>query len=176
MSSELANVYADALLSVARDEGKVDSFKQEIVEITPLFSGDFIRFLATLNIEKKVKKDLVKMAFKDLNVYLLNFIYLLIDKNRIRYIKEIFKSYLNKANEFLKIKTVKVYSARPLGIEQKERLKKALKNKYQMEIELVELVDPSLIAGIKVVIDDKMLDASMANKISELKKTLKESW
>ena len=176
MSSEVANVYAEALLSLAREEDKILAFKNEIKAIMPLFDSEVIAFLATYNIDKSLKKDVMKMAFKDLSVELLHFIYLLIDKNRIRYIKEIFKSYLLMANEALKIKVVEVVSARPLKEADKKRLLEALKMKFKMTIELEEVLDERLISGIRVKMDDQLVDVSMAHKIEDLKKTLKESW
>ena len=176
MNSEVALVYVEALLSLAREEDKVLEFKNEIMAITPLFDSEMVRFLATYNIDKSSKKDVIKMAFKDLSVELLHFIYLLIDKNRARYIKEIFKSYLTKANEVLRIKVVEITSPRPLKEGDKQRLTEALKEKFKMDIELLEIIDTSLISGIRVKMGDQMIDASLSHKIEDLKKTLKESW
>ena len=80
------------------------------------------------------------------------------------------------ANEALKIKVVEVVSARPLKEADKKRLLEALKMKFKMTIELEEVLDERLISGIRVKMDDQLVDVSMAHKIEDLKKTLKESW
>ena len=46
MSTEVANVYAEALLSLAREEDKILAFKNEIKAIMPLFDSEVIEFLA----------------------------------------------------------------------------------------------------------------------------------
>ena len=63
-----------------------------------------------------------------------------------------------------------VYSPRELSSEERENLSKQLlesKEKLSSEVEFV--VDESLIDGLKIVYNDKMLDLSLESQIKSLK-------
>lgn len=63
------------------------------------------------------------------------------------------------------IKEVEIVTIFPLGKERKEMLRQKLSSKLQMEIELTERIDDSLVAGILIKLGRLILDGSLANKL-----------
>lgn len=67
-----------------------------------------------------------------------------------------------------------------LNTRQLKKKKKVVVNgltkKIGKEIHLNEIVDQSLIAGIKIEVDGKIIDASMLKEMTDLKKELKKGW
>lgn len=63
------------------------------------------------------------------------------------------------------IKEVEIVTIFPLGKERKEMLRQKLSSKLQMEIELKEKIDDSLVAGILIKLGRLILDGSLANKL-----------
>jgi F0F1-type ATP synthase delta subunit len=62
-------------------------------------------------------------------------------------------------------------SARPLSMEAKNALETFVKNAYTgtTKVVLREAIDPSVIAGVRLELPDKQLDATVASKLEKLK-------
>ena len=83
------------------------------------------------------------------------------DKEKI--IDEVFKNQDINIINFLKVIVNK---------KQVEEIEKALKVRLNCEVELVNLIDERLLGGVKVVIEDKIFDGSIKNKLEKLKSSL----
>lgn len=62
-----------------------------------------------------------------------------------------------------------VYSAHPLPAAQLERLRTTLAGKYGTQLKLNEIVDRSLLGGVRIQIGDDVIDGSIASRINELR-------
>ena len=70
------------------------------------------------------------------------------------------------------IQVVYVNSATALNDEQIAKLKVALMNKLNQKVELVLRVDEDLMAGIRIKINDQIIDNTAKNKLERLKKVV----
>jgi len=77
-----------------------------------------------------------------------------------------------KKQEKVKITSGVVYSVYLLSEALLKELESALSEKYECVIELENRIDPSLIHGIKVEIDNFVLDDSTKAKLASLKEQL----
>ena len=59
--------------------------------------------------------------------------------------------------------------AAPLGVAQAGRLAKALSAQYGANIRINEVVDPSILGGMRVQIGDEIIDGTIANRITDLR-------
>lgn len=68
---------------------------------------------------------------------------------------------------------MQVVVSSPIAISssQKQTLQKAVEKKYG-KVEMVEVVDPSLIGGVKVTIGSHQIDATVKSKLNQLKQQL----
>ena len=80
-----------------------------------------------------------------------------------------FDTLLNNEN---KIKEVTVYSVEYLSNKEKDDLVKKLESKYSCTIQLENIIDKELIAGIVIKIDDTVYDNSLKNRLSILTASL----
>jgi F-type H+-transporting ATPase subunit delta len=70
----------------------------------------------------------------------------------------------------------KVSSVEPLKHQMKTNLEHALKKRYGAEhVVLTESIDPSLIGGLKVEVNNEVIDLSIKNKIKKLQEHLTKS-
>ncbi|MDE6448587.1 MAG: ATP synthase F1 subunit delta [Muribaculaceae bacterium] len=101
---------------------------------------------------------------------LIDFIRLLEENRRIGFIRGIALAYIAIYRREHEIATVTVTSAAPLQPDATERLMSLIKSRHpQGSIEYREVVDPSLIGGFTVAIDNQRLDASIKNELKQLR-------
>lgn len=169
--SEIASSYAEALLSVAKDNDKVKVFKDELSLVNKAFNDveNIKAFFANVKISKNEKKQLLEDSFKgQIDQLLINFLKVLIDRGRISMYQEIFKEYRQVANKELNIKEGIVESARPLTDSQIKTLEKSLGD----NVELYPRINANLISGFKIILDNQVFDVSMREKIDNLSSML----
>ena len=65
-----------------------------------------------------------------------------------------------------------VHVVRPLGDADRDRLAAALKAQYGREIHLNEIVDPSVIGGMRVEIGDDVFDATVSSRLDDARRKL----
>jgi F-type H+-transporting ATPase subunit delta len=68
------------------------------------------------------------------------------------------------------VATVRV--AQPLANAERDRLKRALANQYGREIHLNEVVDPSVIGGVRVEIGDDVVDGTVVGRLDDARRRL----
>ncbi len=171
---QISEMWAKVLLDVAIEEGEVEKIKDEVDRITPLFDDDFLRFLKAPKITKEDKKAMIDMISDDHIIK--NFLKLIIDKGRTSSINSILRCFRHLYLDHKHIKEVRVITARSIDDDLKSKLITSLKRKLDSEVILSEEIDERLLSGIKVIIDDKVIDVSMQKKIKDLRRTLLESW
>lgn len=169
----VATRYAESLFSLAVDLKLVNEYKEQISFINDSFNEvDVKSFFASSRINKDEKKRLCEKAFKDnIDKYILNFLYVLIDKNRMIYYEEIFDEFINLCNEYLHIDVGVVEVAHDIDQNLLNELEDALSNKDK-KIELKIKTNKELISGFKITIKNRIIDNSMKNRIDELQEAL----
>jgi len=116
----------------------------------------------------EITKDLRKTEIKE---KILKFVRFLAKNNHLSLINKIigeFKAYTKKQEG---IQEVELVSARPIGIEIRQRLISILNRKSK--IELKEKIDPGLLGGMVIKIGNTMIDGSIRRRLSILSDKLK---
>lgn len=83
--------------------------------------------------------------------------------------------YAHLLDESRNIQTVKITSSIELDEKQKAKLTTILENKLNGKVKLECVVDPSLIAGMKIQTEDAILDASYLKALEKMKEQLTKS-
>lgn len=165
--------YAQALFDIAKDNDAVSSYKKELDDVLEtLLEVDNIKdFFVSVKISKNEKKDLLDKCFKDkIDKNVLNFLKLLIDKNRFVYFKEIIKEFHHLCNDDLKIKEGILEVPRHLDKQEIKKLEDFLSK--DEKVELKEKINKTLISGFKITFEDKVIDNSMKEKIRKMNELL----
>lgn len=98
------------------------------------------------------------------------FMALLADNNRLDMARGIALAYLKIYRLKHNIRLVTVTSAAPMTDDDEDRLKKLIQRHLgPAKMEYKHLIDPDLIGGFVVSIDNEKLDASIANELKELR-------
>ncbi|MBR2676860.1 MAG: ATP synthase F1 subunit delta [Solobacterium sp.] len=174
MASDVAGRYAEALFELSKEEDTVEERKEEAQVLREVLKRDpeLLTFFRAVKVTDEEKKDAIDSIFASCLPSTRNFLKLLIDKDRTFYLDEILKEYIRLANLELGIETAVVSSARPLDETQMERIRQALEIKTGHRIQLVNTIDKSLIAGIKVTAGNTVTDVTLARQIEGMKEAL----
>ena len=164
--------YALALYEVAQEKGKVDEYIQELRDICNLIDNnqDFYNIIKHPQISTTKKKEIFKNIFKgSLDDEILSFLLLLIDKDRILYLREkldaIEKIKLERNNTVI----AKVKSVIPLTKEEVSKLKSKLETKYSKKVIIEPEIDKSIIGGLYVMIGNEVIDGTIKSRLEEMK-------
>lgn len=171
--SQLAERYAAALFELASETNKIVEWQIQAKVIQQSLTQDMNKFFASCQISKDDKKNVLKKAYTEvLDAMMLDFLYLLIDKSRFNNVNAILLGFNTLCNNSRNVKEGIIYSARPLNKEQISKIENAMSNKINADCELINKVDPRLISGFKVEIDNVVIDSSMKNRLLSMKHEL----
>ncbi len=162
--------YAQALLQLSGSS--INLVKEEFGDFTNLYNSDkdFRDFLNNPAIKTDKKQALIRNVFTGrLSKNMLNMVLLLISKQRTAEIPGIFNQFVQMLNETANVLDMKIIMALPLDEVQLENIREKFKKKYNaVAVNSTEIVDESLIGGIKVIIGDKVYDGSVKGRIESL--------
>lgn len=102
----------------------------------------------------------------------LNGLLLLFDKKRGALVEEVQRAYRAQFDATRRRATVKVTSAMPLEQAQADELRQQLAGKLAKEIQMETAVDPALIGGLVVQIEDQVIDNSVRGRLEALRHAL----
>lgn len=178
MSRAVALRYARALHEVALEKKIIDAVEQELSAISEVVQGnpDLQRVLTHPQIATEEKKQLLDTLFagkvKDETK---NFLFLLVDRGREIYLKEITSAFIELANEARGIADATVTSAKPLDGEALDELAERFGKQLNKTLRLQAKVDPSIIGGLVIRIGDRLYDGSVAGKLAQFQQQLKQT-
>ncbi|MFZ5986114.1 MAG: F0F1 ATP synthase subunit delta [Bacillota bacterium] len=168
--------YAEALIEITEDNGSTDEVIDNFRKVAALFeeSWDFRLFLLDPKVQAESKKEVLKDAFESrVRCELLNFLFLLIDKGRTRYIPGILDEYIGLADMKKNVLNLKIISAVPLEETQVNKIKEKYMKLYGKNNAKAEIhIDKSLIGGIRIQIGDKVIDDSIKARLMDLKEIM----
>lgn len=173
--TQIAAVYGGSLYDLAVEEKISERILEEMEQIRILFqeNPEYIRLLLEPSIPQKERLGLIDTAFGgQAQPYLINFIKLLCEKNLLREYAGCCETFRNKFYADHQITEAIVTSAAELSKEQKEALKEKLEIISGKTVVLVEKRDPSVLAGIRVSMDGKLLDGTVKNRLSEISRRI----
>ena len=168
----IARIYADALMQAAEEHGKRKLVLEEIDSLAELenVQEEFRLFLESPRVDKSEKKKLLKDLFADkLDPLTLNFLSVLLDKNRQYLLRDIAVEYRRLDDEKEGIEEVLVRSARPVTDEERELYRQRLEKALGAKVRLAVQIDPSLIGGIVIKHEDRILDGSLRKRLEDLR-------
>lgn len=104
--------------------------------------------------------------------HLVPFMKLLVNKRLINHFSDIRTAFNSFANETRGVKEGIVYSVHRLSSEEISKLSASLEKKLGSKVELTSRLEPSLLGGVRIYIDDKVFDGSIETKLENLRNTL----
>jgi F-type H+-transporting ATPase subunit delta len=169
---ELAQVYARALFEVALEQAKLDELREQLGQFADALDAnrDLAVFFFSPYFSTTEKQHALGGLLDGADEALLNFLRLLIDNHRMPVIFRIRHEYERLWDEEHKTLPVEITSAIALDEHTTESLGKTIGERAGRTVTLAARVDPDIIGGIIIRVGNSILDASIRNRLEQLRR------
>lgn len=171
----IETTYGSALLQAARDRGKTEIIREEASQVLEIFNGnsDLSAVINYPGISAEEKKEILKNIFEGrICAELLNLLYILVDKGRAHYFPQIVKAYKEMINREEGYAYGTIFSVKPLKKEQLEKFEEETAKLLRCKVRLENELDPKILGGVKILVEGKMIDASIRKRFRDLENNL----
>lgn len=175
MMAEINNDYATALFTLAKEESCEKEILESLETVLAAFeeNPEYIDFLSSRNISKKERMEEVSNLLSGrVHEYVYSFILILCEREHITVFEDCVKEYINLYQISQNISTAKVTSVVPLTEDEKEKLLRKLEKLSGHLVNLECSLDESLIGGLVINMDGKIIDQSIRHRLSEVKEVM----
>ena len=173
--TETSKSYADALFSLALETNTVF---ETLMALKEMRNGIYategaLDLLASPSIPKDERCAVLEKAFGDVQPeHVMSFVGILVQHGHIRELDDCLEAYTQLHDEHCRLSTAYVTSAVELTAGEKAELTEKLSRKFNRTIHLECAVDPSLLGGLVVRVDSKVIDGSLKHKLHEIKEVM----
>lgn len=168
----IAERYAKAIFDISKQQDSVKEWEDKLsMVLETLQSHKFLgKVLTSPRITNEVKKDMIRKVFKKvLPPFLLNFLFILVDKRRENYLRPIVKKYKEKVQEMEGIVTAQVTAAVQVSPQLELSIVQALSHYSGKKIKLECTVDPGILGGLIVQMEGRIMDWSVAGHLKRMR-------
>lgn len=173
--TQTARVYGGSLYELAVEEQLVEVIGGQMDEIRTLFreNPDYVKLLCEPSIPWEERTSLVDQAFgTQAEKYLVNFIKILCERNILREYGSCCDEFRRRYNADHGIAEAVVTGAVVLSDAQMEALKQKLEKISGKQISLTQKQDSSVVAGLRVELEGRLLDGTVQSRLSTLSRKL----
>jgi F-type H+-transporting ATPase subunit delta len=172
--TDAARVYAEALFEVGREKGKLDALHEQLGQLADAVAGvrELQVFFFSPYFTSAEKRDGARRAISGAEPELLNFLELLIEKQRMpelfrirRELDELWKQENRRLD-------VTVTSAVVLDPAVVARIGEEIERQTGEKVDLASRVDDEILGGIVLQVGNMVLDASIRSRLEKLRKSV----
>ena len=173
MATAAAKRYARAVFELAGDEREIDEWTHRLSELRDLLSDERVAAVLTNpTIPSDQRMDLVTSAA--LETEATNLAKLLIEANRVQEIGAIADEFQDLADDAAGRVRATVTTAVELAARDRDRVAVELSQRLGKTVTMRVEVDPRILGGLKVQYGDRLIDASVATRLQQLRRRLTE--
>jgi F-type H+-transporting ATPase subunit delta len=169
---EIAAVYARSLFEVAQDQGTLDEMREQLGQFADAVDAnrDVAIFLFSPYFSTAEKQDGLRRMLEDALPAFVNFLELLIENHRMPVIFRIRRAFDALWQEEHRLLPVQITSAIELDEQTIERIGEQIGERAGRAVQLTTSVEPDILGGIIVRVGNSILDASIRNRLDQLRK------
>jgi F-type H+-transporting ATPase subunit delta len=162
------------VFELAESEGQVGEWARRLAQVRAVFSDpEVARALTNPTIATEQRMAIVSDVFDGSEAT--NLAKLLIESDRVRDVGAIADEFQRLADEAAGRVRATVTTAVELSSKDRDRVAEELSKRLGREIHLDVLVDPAILGGLKLQYGDRLVDASVATRLQQLRRRLAAS-
>jgi F-type H+-transporting ATPase subunit delta len=169
---EIAQVYSRSLFEVALEHDKLDVIREQLGQFADALEREHELqvFFFSPYFSTEEKKEGLHRALEGADETLVNFLELLLEKHRMPAIFRIRRQFDELWQEENRLLPVQVTSAVDLDEQVVRRIGDEIGEQTDRRVELTARVDPDILGGIVLRVGNSILDASIRNRLEQLRK------
>ena len=174
MGSVISNRYAKALFSLAKKDNVLKEISVESKFLIDFFSHQKSAkvFLKNPVLGQAQKTSILKKVFQNnLSTLMHSFIALVVEKGRYRQLVSILGQYIELYKKEMNIISLELVTTNKINDELKQKINQKLGE--QENVAFKETIDPSIMGGILIKLNDLQFDATVKKKLNNVRKTFK---
>ena len=167
-------IYAKSLLDAAREGGRVGRVRDEFAEFAAAIeeSAELRNLLRNPQIDARAKNDVLQLLLQEADELFLNFVRLLVDKQRIDQIEEVHAEFERLLAREERVLRLELTTAVELSEDEADEIREKIEQATGRRIEAVRSVDPELIGGLVLEAGSLRVDASVRGRLNKLREEL----
>lgn len=176
MATAAARRYARAVFELAQQEGEIDRWAQRLARIRELFRDPAVSdVLSNPTIPTEQREALIAMAPHLVDQEATNLARLLVESGRVRNAAEIEAEFSAMADEAAGRVRATVTTAIELDAHDRDRIARELTKRLSKDVRLSVVVDPKILGGLKLQFGDRVIDATVATRLDQLRRRLAQT-
>ncbi|THD69357.1 ATP synthase F1 subunit delta [Robertkochia marina] len=170
--SRAAIRYAKAILSYAQEQGLLEAVHGDMLKVIKVVgeNEELRTLIASPVIKAQVKSNVLKEVFEDFSDASHKLIALLLENNRIEIFEMVAEKFMVLYDELKGKQKAVVTTAVPLTEALEQKILEKVQSLTGKDVSLEKVVDETIIGGFILRVGDQQFDASIANKLSNLKR------
>lgn len=176
MAKQVSRTYGEALFEIAMESGDMEVIREELLVVKQAFleQEDLCKILNHPKVVKEEKVALIENIFKGrVHDDVTGLLVLIVKNGRQNDVIGILDYFEHEYKEYRKIGVAKITSAIELSDAQKQAIEQKLLDTTVYEsIEGHYQVDESLIGGLIIRMEDRVVDSSLKTKLMKLSRQL----
>ena len=174
-SSPVARVYAEALLALGQKDGTLDTLAEETADLRTLLADnhDLSRLLTNPVIATDARQGMVQRMFEGkVSDTLYKFLQVLNRKGRLAALPGVCDAFATLVDEAQGKIEVDATVAAELDDATASRVADELGQTLGKQVTLTQHIDPDILGGMKLRIGDRLIDASVATRLANVRQRL----
>lgn len=175
----VVNRYAKSLLDLSKEQNNVDVVFNDMKTFLDVLSksAELENMLKSPLINGDKKLAVIHKIFSaSFHKNTLAFIDIIVRKKREFYLKGVAKAFVEQYNKLNNVAIASVKTATAIDQSVLEEIRVFIEKQTGKKIEVKFQVEPELIGGLVVQMDDKLFDASISGKLLKIKNDLLNSY
>ncbi len=170
----VATTYAEALYESAADRSAVAEVATQVADLAGAMAEipQLEDLLTNPEIDTRQKKAATTTMLADANPIVRNFVQVLIDRGRAGLLPEIAVAFAERVERAEGKVKLHVTTAVPMPDDLRARLLDRVRDETGLEVILTEEVDPEIVGGLVLKTEGSLLDASVRERLSEMRRSL----
>jgi F-type H+-transporting ATPase subunit delta len=170
--ARIAIRYAKALFDLALERGVIDTVYSDMKSLDQLCAMEEVKAVIHNPVISRQKKKDIILALTGANTDRLtaSFIELIFSHGRGEYLAAAARNFIDLTRRHRRIRQVTLTTAVPVTGRLKEEMAALISGREKETVEFMEQVDPSVIGGFILRVDDAYIDASVRNRLNRYRK------
>lgn len=176
MSDAVTKRYAEALFSLASSEGVLEAVSNDVLRLRAEFDSENVRaYLLDARIPSETRLSKLETVTSSMNQLTQNFVRLLFDRRREGVLAQLGEAFHQKHLAEAGAAEGVVESVRPLDEASLKNLADSLTKRIGKTVTLTSKLNPDLLGGARVIVENRMIDFTLRGRLDALKKRMLEA-